>query len=349
MRLSSPDVKQAAQIPQNEQVSFEDLAVLNAGVILAPLAEDTPIYDIPGSVIQGLASLPRRMVKTVVIDHTEPGLETRQLIERFDAIVQSAKNQREVLAGPVEHDKAINGLKTRRKAEEAKTLEQEIGEVLDFSNPDQPVFDGLSKVIERHPNDPALVEIVYESFSTNGHDLSDLHKNGDLAEKVMGEMAKGYDKRLFNAKRLENNQIILATMQTWCNSITNKDGLFTGYVKSSVIEGFMKAYDPEKTTAGVKQLVGFMHSFFKQKIEVEKLGYDIYRFSLKSIFMNLGKKLRQYPPHIKNSVKSDYLELAKIIRDQPIWSAGVVKGIGAEEAVLVVASEIAREEVEKYL
>lgn len=296
-------------INSNSDISFIELAKLNAGVILEPLASDRPVFELPDSLVQGLASLPKPMVKEVIKDHTEPGIEARILLDRFDETVTLAKSERESL---LDHSIAQPKLKDRkpRTNQEKLTIDEEVKKCMDANN--EVDFDELSRVINRHPTDPRIIDSIDSMFNEAGIEL-DLHENEEITRKLIKSITKSHTRYLWTTARMENNTALFRLIEDWSRSLTVNDSVFSLASKYATIEIAMSKYNPQNNVNDAIKLEKLMVEILNDGMIASK-GVE----QFKAVYGNLAKmfqaKTLLLPENVRNRVLSDMSE--RVVKSQ---------------------------------
>lgn len=219
-------------------LDFYELAVLNQGQVLEPLASEVPVRDLSPEVIEGLSRLPKSFVRDIIDGHTERP-QTTELVVRYKEIKRVFAER---AAKPVTPETETKHHKPRREYTPPKPLE-EIIEDLIFKGQEEPQVDRLSLVVAKDPSNPVLIHKVDEAFRKKGQAL-DEPANAQLSGLAKEAIWKGYNRYLFTNNLQGDDQRQHKLLRRWISCLEEAPSDFGLGLQHKVIKKVISESDP---------------------------------------------------------------------------------------------------------
>jgi len=277
--------------------SFEDLAKLNAGVILDPLVSAQPVEELDPFVARGLASLSGHAVKEVIAGHTEPGTEFRALLNRYKQIRCSVPPSALGEFGYPVAGEPDEPTRERRRQQRSAT---EVFSEMIFGHGDEPDFDKLDVVIKRNPRDPSTLTFLEKLFAENGFDLDDPDKP-KIYKSFAGATAQALQHNIFVAPRggvVPGNNELERLAVEWIKSLPDSvsdvgRGLRIGMIKSIIETADPKSEDPNFASHFLEKVLSAADKLVKNLTDTSD-STDVLSINIRRIRFAAISKLFSY-------------------------------------------------------
>lgn len=227
--------------------NFKELAMLNAGVILEPLASGTPVIEFDENLVLGLSGLSSKLVKETVRDHAFEGEETLLLLDRFREIKARANSLRAESIPLTEKEAPKKERKTPRHPSLEELIERYV-----FSDPDEPNFANIPAIIAKQPSSPELLETLFKTFSKHRVQYEVDDENEPL--ELFTAIHTGYEKYLFGKPNYTEDQSLIRITSNWLASMKPSEPVELSVIKQLIIAQAIDMHDPQRTLAGLNKM-----------------------------------------------------------------------------------------------
>lgn len=275
---------------------FAELAALNAGVVLEPLASGQPVEDMDPRVVAGMAALSKDMVTAIVVDHSEMP-ETAWLLKRHRAIRSAGKfnGLHSIPLGVPEH--------LAKRNTPPRTLFEIANEVL-FDAEGNPTPERVGEAVEHKPQTPDVVDAVDMAFSNRDIDLSD-KQNLSLTTDIFNALIADYSKRYFDVDHPSSKETLEELVGTWIKSLGSSSSPFYAVVRQEVIKRVFFATDPSNSK--IEESLSIFNRAMASLIELETrvTDPDLLSELQDPVLEAIDKRLELYTPYQRSSVLMD--------------------------------------------
>lgn len=277
--------------------SFENLAKLNAGVILEPLVSPQPIAELDPFVARGLASLSGHAVKEVIASHTEPGSEFRTLLNRYKQIRCSVPPS---ALGEFGYPVAGEPDEPTREPRHRQRSAEEVFSEMIFGKGDDPDFDKIDVVVKRNPRDPSTLTFLEKLFAENGFDLDD-PEIPKLRKSFAGATAQAIHHNIFVNPRggvVPSNSELERLAVEWIQSLPESvsdvgRGLRIGMIKSVIESADPKSVDPNFAAHFLEKVLSAADKLVKNLTDTSDAA-DVISINIRRIRFAAINKLFSY-------------------------------------------------------
>lgn len=223
----------------HDSSSFADLAELNNGVVLRPLASDVPIGDLHPQVISGLGSLSGQFVKGIIRGHSfidDNQAEEQALLARYKAI----KGYHGYLSSLLPEGSVVAPTTSRGREVEPVSLADLIQQTV-FADPEKPKFHKIPSIIAKRPTDPDVIIILDAKCKENGYDFDADDDGSDPKARAMQQefghyVANGYNKYLFGNKAYTDPIAMRKFLQAWIMKLPESVGRVCENLRYNVVD-----------------------------------------------------------------------------------------------------------------